>query len=109
MNLAMVRFFAPIFMFLPKEEVPILVGAVLLNYVFYRTLTYLDSKDLVNMPDRTQASFKLQYYLLMAGISVLIFVMTNDPTALYINGYYTVFVGLFFIKERWRGTQQGSK
>lgn len=105
MNLAMVRFFAPIFMFLPQEELPLLACAILLNYVFYRTLTYLDSKDLVNMPDRTKASFKVQYYLLIGGISLLLFILSGNPLVLYINGYYLAFVGLFFIKEQLGGAK----
>lgn len=104
MNLAIIRFFAPIFMFLPPSESPILACAILLNYVFYRTLTYLDSKNLVNMPDRTKASFKVQYYLLISGISGFIFMMTGSPLILYVNVYYLVFVGLFFIKEQWTRT-----
>lgn len=106
MNLAMIRFFAPIFMFLPQEETPILACAILLNYVLYRTLTYLDSKDLVNMPDRTKASFKVQYYLLMSGISLLLFILSSHVLVLYVNLYYLAFVGLFFLKEQWRGAQQ---
>ena len=69
MNLAVLRFFAPIFMFIPADKMLALGIAIFLNYVLYRSLTYFDSKGLLNMPDRTKAAFKMNYYWLIAGIS----------------------------------------
>jgi len=103
MNLAVIRFFAPIFMFLPQDCIAELGIAVFLNYVLYRSLTYFDSKGLLNMPDRTTASFKMNYYLLIAGISLFFFLLTNSYLLLAVNLYYFVFMFLFFVKEKLKG------
>lgn len=100
MNLAVLRFFAPIFMFIPAEKMPTLGIAVILNYVLYRSLTYFDSKGLLNMPDRTKAAFKMNYYWLIAGISAFFFLTTGDWLLLAVNAYYLIFMLLFFIKDK---------
>lgn len=99
-NLAFLRFFAPFFIFLSSEDLSLLVPGIILNYVFYRTLTYIDSKGLLLMPDRENISFKLNYYLLMSGVSVTAYFMTNQAEILFLTAYFIGFwLGIFLLQK----------
>ncbi len=87
-TLALARYLAPIFIFLTPEQLAVVVGPVLLNYVFYRTLMYMDSKGLTNMPTRTAPSAKVNYYLLAFGPSTLLALMTHSWLPLAVTAYY---------------------
>lgn len=100
MNLAFLRFIAPFFIFLTNAQISVWIPAILLHYVFYRTLTYMDSKDLLNMPDRESVSFKLCYYLLLAGISLVIYMVTAAPQTLWVNAYFLLFWLFFFSMQQ---------
>ncbi|WP_210466230.1 hypothetical protein [Rufibacter roseolus] len=99
-NLAFTRFLAPIFIFLSKEQLLLIIPSVLICYVFYRTLTYMDSKGLLNVPSRKNASFKVYYYLLLGGVSVLIAIIVESFMPVFINFYYLLFWIAFYIKDR---------
>ncbi|WP_026462935.1 hypothetical protein [Adhaeribacter aquaticus] len=99
-NLAFTRFLAPVFIFLSNEHLLLIVPSVLLCYVFYRTLTYMDSKGLLNLPTRKEASFKVNYYLLLGGVSALLSVLVDSFIPVFINVYYLIFWIAFFIKEK---------
>jgi hypothetical protein len=100
MNLAFLRFLAPFFIFLSPEQIAAWIPAIVLHYVIYRTLTYMDSKDLLNMPSRDSVPFKLNYYLLLAGISLVVYMITGNPHTLYVNAYFFGFWLFFFVLQR---------
>ena len=102
-NLAFTRFLAPIFIFLSADNLLLIIPSVLLCYVLYRTLTYMDSKKLLNMPSRTLPAFKVNYYLLIGGVSLLMTVMLNSYIPVLINGYYLLFWLAFYVKEKVTG------
>ena len=87
-TLALARYLAPIFIFLRPDQLALILAPVLLNYVFYRTLMYMDSKGLTNMPTRTAPSAKVNYYLLAFGPSTLLALMTHSWLPLTITAYY---------------------
>ncbi|QIX62523.1 hypothetical protein HER32_15585 [Hymenobacter sp. BT18] len=90
-NLAFVRYFAPIFIFLTPEQLMLFAAPVFLNYVFYRTLMYIDSKGMLNMPSRRLPSYKVNYYLLAGGVSLLLSLMGHSWVPLAVTGYYLAF------------------
>lgn len=98
-NLAFTRFLAPIFIFLSSDQLMLIIPSVLLNYVLYRTLTYMDSKKLLVMPGRTTAVFKLNYYLLLSGVSILLASLYESWIPLILNLYYLAFWVAFFLKD----------
>ena len=69
----------------------LIAAPVFLNYVFYRTLMYMDSKDLLNMPSRRAPSFKVNYYVLASGVSILLALMVQSWVPVAITGYYLLF------------------
>jgi len=101
-NLAFTRFLAPVFIALEPGDLSLIAPGILLNYVFYRTLTYMDSKDLLVIPSRKSASFKLNFYLLIAGTTLLNSLLVCHPLPFLLTIYYLLFWGLFFWVERRR-------
>jgi len=90
-NLAFTRYLAPVFIFLTPSQLMLIVAPVFLNYVFYRTLMYMDSKDLLHMPSRRAPAYKVNYYLLAMGVSVLLSMMGESWVSVAITGYYLLF------------------
>jgi len=90
-NLAFIRYFAPIFIFLTPTQLAILAAPVFLNYVFYRTLMYMDSKDLLLMPSRRAPAYKVNYYLLALGVSSLLSLMGHSWVPVTMTAYYLLF------------------
>lgn len=89
-GLAFFRFFAPFGFFVAKASVANLLSAVLLGYVLLRTLGYMDSKDLLNMPQRKQASFKVLFYLLLLPLAVAICLLQESYLTLWANIYFAL-------------------
>lgn len=90
-NLAFIRYFAPVFIFLTSGQLMLLAAPVFLNYVFYRTLMYMDSKDLLHMPSRRAPAYKVNYYLLALGISSLLSLMGQSWVPVAVTAYYLLF------------------
>ncbi|MFD1466673.1 hypothetical protein ACFQ48_00440 [Hymenobacter caeli] len=90
-NLAFSRYLAPVFIFLLPAQLMLIVAPVFLNYVFYRTLMYMDSKGLLNMPNRRAPAHKVYYYLLAMGVSVVLSLMGHSWVPVAITGYYLLF------------------
>lgn len=90
-TLAFSRYLAPVFIFLLPEQLMLIVAPVFLNYVFYRTLMYMDSKGLLNMPNRRTPTYKVYYYLLALGVGAVLSLMGNSWIPVAITGYYLLF------------------
>jgi hypothetical protein len=90
-TLAFSRYLAPVFIFLLPEQLMIIVAPVFLNYVFYRALMYMDSKGLLNMPNRRAPAYKVYYYLLALGVSTVLSLMGHSWIPVAITGYYLLF------------------
>jgi hypothetical protein len=99
-NLAVFRFFAPVFIFIQPYDSSVLILSVLINYVFYRTLTYMDSKTLLFLPSRKEPSFKLNFYTLFFSLSLLFSLFTKSYLPVIINFYYMFFVSLNYVMHR---------
>lgn len=98
-SLAFCRFLAPIFNFLDTDLIGIILPAILLYYVIYRTLTYLESKNLLQMKDRKQPKFKMGYFLLLLPLSYLMTTLQYNYMYVVVNLYFVSFTMLFWIKE----------
>lgn len=90
-TLAFSRYLAPIFIFLLPGQLMLIVAPVFLNYVFYRTLMYMDSKGLLNMPNRRSPTYKVYYYLLALGVGSVLSLMGQSWVPVAITGYYLAF------------------
>lgn len=90
-SLAGLRFYAPLFFILPEDVLQQTLPPVVIHYMFYRTLTYIDSKGLLNIPNRKSLSFKLSFYLYLIPLSILIYIITTRWLCIYINIYFLIF------------------
>lgn len=91
-NLAALRFYAPSFLFLTSEVVAVTLFPVLVLYVFYRTLSYMDSKDLLRMASKETDSFKWGFYVSLMGLSVFVSAFQGSYVPIIANVYYLFWV-----------------
>lgn len=87
-NLAIFRFFAPCIFFISFVLVQQLLYPVLLFYVLYRTLSYMDSKGLLNMKSKESDLFKVGFYTLFIGISIVFSLATQLWLPIVANFYF---------------------
>ncbi len=99
-SLAFLRFYAPLFPFMETASLVSSINGIMLFYVFYRTLTYMDSKGLLNLPSRASFSFKANYYLILLPLSLVITFITNDNLFLWLNLYFLIFWGSFYLANK---------
>lgn len=95
--LAFLRFYAPLFPFLEPALLAQTINGVLLFYVFFRTLTYIDSKGLLHIPSRASLAFKTNYYLISLPLAFIITVISGSPICLGLNIYFLLFWSAFLL------------
>jgi hypothetical protein len=98
--LAFLRFYAPLFPFITMDFLLQTLNAVLLFYIFFRTITYLDSKGLLVIPSRASFDFKAAYYFFLLPVSITIAVLAESYFSLFVNLYFLIFWGTFYLAER---------
>lgn len=76
--LAWLRFMAPVMFVLPDRLVPGIALAALFPYAAFRLFAYLDSKELLRMPRRKTATFRLAAFL---GPLVVALALLTKPDA----------------------------
>src|SRR5690606_10563413 len=86
-SLACLRFYAPVFLFLNPFYLTLSLPAILLHYVFFRTITYIDSKGLLNIPGRNSLSFKSAFYLILLPVSALFYLFSEHAFSIWVNLY----------------------
>jgi hypothetical protein len=100
--LACLRFYVPIFLFILPSFVSVTLPGVLIHYVFFRTLTYIDSKGLLQITGRNSLSFKAAFYIVLLPFSFLITVITASPLCSFINLYFLLFWGGLLMLEKFK-------
>lgn len=98
-GLALLRFSMPLVPFLSLGELQIVLPAVLINYVFYRLINYLDSKDLLNLTERKLPRFKISFYALLLPVNLIFYIAFESGVFIALNIYYLVFWLIYFIRE----------
>lgn len=101
-GLALLRFVFPLIPFLNIGTLNLILPMVLVNYVLYRSINYLASKDLLLMKHRKEAWFKLSFYLLLIPVNALFFITSNSYLPLILNGLYLVFWTAYYLVSKLR-------
>jgi hypothetical protein len=96
-NLATARFLAPFVFFIPLSVTQVLMPSILLFYVFYRALNYMDSKNLLILPSRKTPSFKVFFYLLLVPVAILLSVIQQTYVPLWAVAYFASFWLMVFL------------
>lgn len=103
-HLALFRFLLPILPFLLLNQLQLVIPVVLVNYVLYRSVNYLDSKNMLRMENRKEAWFKLSFYLLLIPLNIILLVVFENNLPIYFNIFYLVFWLAYFIVSRFRAS-----
>ena len=103
--LAFARFFSPILMLIDESLLQILAMPIALNYSLFRLFTYMDSKNLLNHFNRSSNTFRVGYYLMLIGFSILLALISKSYIPLIVNAYYLIasilFVCFSYAASRW--------
>ncbi|MCB0489361.1 MAG: hypothetical protein R2820_08810 [Cyclobacteriaceae bacterium] len=95
--LAFARFFSPIILLVGLANIN-WVLPVFLHYVLFRTITYMDSKDLIRF-DRNSNLFRVIFHIICGAFSVSLAVLNESYVPLWISGYYIFIVGGFAMAD----------
>lgn len=105
-ELAVLRFICPIIGALPREQLVSALLPALLLYTYVRYLSYLDSKDLLAMPERRLPSFGVVQIAMLAPLVCLIAYMLNDQVLLELLVYFFLVFAGFAVLRRGRGAAE---
>jgi hypothetical protein len=94
-SLAFIRFFSPLCVMIDATLFQVLAVPIVLHYVLFRLITYMDSKNLLSGFDRKTNGFRFGYYLLMLPFSMLLYLIYNSSVPLIVTGYYLAVVAIF--------------
>ncbi len=99
-QLAVLRFICPIAATLPREHFISAVLSALLLYTYPRFLSYLDSKDLLTMPERRQPSFGMVQITMLGPFVALLAYFFESLVLIEILAYFLVVFGGFSVLGR---------
>ncbi|MCK4709403.1 MAG: hypothetical protein KAU21_12365 [Gammaproteobacteria bacterium] len=86
--LSWLRFLAPVIFVIDSDY---LLGVALgagMSYSYFRTIGYMDSKGLLNMPGRKRISFRLMFFLMPIASVVTLFPYPNSKGLIILIIYY---------------------
>lgn len=101
-QLAVLRFVCPIAAALPREHFISAVLPALLLYAYPRFMSYLDSKELLTMPERRQPTFGIVQITMLAPFVALLAYIFESSVLLEILAYFMVVFGAFSVIGRSR-------
>lgn len=101
-ELATLRFILPVIGAIPPEgHAPLLVAA-LLFYTYVRYLSYVDSKDLLAMPERRRPRFNLAQCATLAPLALLAALLVRSAVLVELLGYFLAAYGLWWALDKSR-------
>ena len=99
-NLSVFRFFAPIFIFLSIENLRLIFPVILICYSFFRTLIYMDNKDLLSVKARKTPLFNLSFFAITFIVVVLYSFISISWVPMILAGYFMIFTFFYFLKSK---------
>ncbi len=99
-QLACLRFSIPILGGIAAADLPLVLVIALLFYAYFRFLSYLDSKNLLVMPERRHRAFGFAQVALMAPITILIAYASGEWMLIEMLGYFVTLYGLYALVGR---------
>ena len=98
-QLTILRFLLPIAAIVPPGRMATAATAALLFYVYLRTLSYMDSKDLLQMPERAAPDFSFrQTLVLVPAIAALAFLL-REPVLIELLVYFLTIYGAWWLMQ----------
>jgi hypothetical protein len=101
-ELATVRFLLPIIAALPAASLPAAILAALLLYSFPRFLGYLDSKDILHLPERSESRYGFLLILSLTPLLLLSSYLLRNTVLAELTAFYLAIHGLWWAMARAR-------
>ncbi len=98
-QLAFLRFTTPLVFLIEATTMNLLMVPVIFNYVFFRLLTYMDSKALIHFNRNTNA-FRIGFYLILLPVSTLLSLIFQSIIPVGLNAYYVSLALIFWFVSR---------
>jgi hypothetical protein len=105
-QLATLRFVAPVIAALPREDILPAVTAALLFYTYFRFLSYLESKALLDMPDRREAHFSIAQVAILAPLILFLAFTTGSLLMAELLLYFALLYGAWALGLRIKPRRQ---
>ncbi|MCL6697364.1 hypothetical protein LZ496_00970 [Sphingomonas sp. NSE70-1] len=99
-ELATLRFLLPVLAALPAASLPAAILTALLLYSFPRFLGYLDSKDILNLPERREPQFGFFLILSLAPLLLFSAYLLRTTALVELTAYYLVIYGIWWAMAR---------
>lgn len=99
-ELATLRFLLPIIASLPAASLPAAILTALLLYSFPRLLGYLDSKDMLHLPERSEPHFGLQLILSLTPLLILAAWLLRTTILAELTAFYLGIHGIWWAMAR---------
>ena len=99
-ELATLRFLLPVLAALPAASLPAAILTALLLYSFPRFLGYLDSKGILNLPERREPQFGFLLILSLAPLLVVTSYMLRTAVLAELTAYFLAIHGIWWALSR---------
>lgn len=99
-QLATLRFVVPVLPWVPRQALPVVIASSFLFYVYYRWLSYLDSKNLLLMPERRTGKFQLLQLLLFLPLTSFVAYALQSWVIIELACYFVVVFGAWALISR---------
>ena len=92
-QLAVLRFLAPIVALVPREHMAAALLCAVIFYAYLRALSYLESKDLLTMLERRAPAFGFRQMLLLVPAAVALALVLKEPVIAELMAYSLLIYG----------------
>lgn len=99
-QLAHLRFILPVIFSVNPKDFLLLFFISSIFYVHFRSLSYLDGKSLLLMPDRKRADFGIVQIIVLAPIVLLVYMLLPNIVLLELLGWFAALYGGVFLMNR---------
>ena len=105
-GLAFGRFTAPLLPWIPAAALPAIVFPVLLYYVLFRLLGYLDGKRFLSLPGRRESAFRIGFYAVLLPLGGMSSLALGSVLPLAANLWYLAFWSAIALAKRLTGLRE---
>lgn len=98
--LAFARFFSPVVFILPDRMLQLILLPILLHYIVFRLIIYLDSKEMLQNFDRKSSRFIIGFHMIASLFSIVLSIRFNDLLPVGVSCYYILVSTLSVVSGR---------
>jgi len=94
-QMSLLRFVAPIFVWLPSDKFTMCLMAGVVFFTFTRFITYLEAKGRLALPERKRWWYFLCVHLAFCPMSALVSLALDDWSFLTLTTYFVLLYGIY--------------